>query len=150
MTNNYTYSNNGLELTKGFEACRLTAYQDSGGVLTIGFGHVGSDVHLGMTITQDQADALLDKDVQVAVDAVNRLVAVSLSQNQFDALVDFTFNLGEGVLARSTLLKMLNAGKYDYAAAQFLVWDHVNGRAVAGLLRRRRAEMELFNKRAVK
>jgi lysozyme len=148
--NNYTYSNNGLELTKGFEACRLSAYRDIKGVLTIGFGHTGPEVHPGMVITEAEADALLVKDMQVADLAVNRLVTASLSQNQFDALVDFTFNLGEGVLARSTLLRVLNTGKYDYAADQLLAWDHAGGQVVAGLLRRRRAEMELFNKGAGK
>lgn len=145
----HTYSNNGLEFTKGFEACRLTAYQDSGGVWTIGWGST-RDVHPGMVITQAQADALLVKDMQVAVDAVNRLVTVPLSQNQFDALTDWTFNLGEGTLARSTLLRVLNAGKYDYAADQFLAWDHLGGKVVDGLLRRRRAERDLFNQGAGK
>jgi lysozyme len=146
MTNNYTYSNAGLALTKEFEGLRLTPYQDSGGVWTVvGYGHTGPNVHPGMVITQAEADALLVKDVQVAVDAVNRLVTASLNQNQADALIDFTFNLGEGVLARSTLLRLLNAGKYDYAADQFLAWDHAGGVVVPGLLRRRLAEMELFN-----
>lgn len=87
---------------------------------------------------------------KVHADAVNRLVTVPLTQNPFDALVDFTFNLGERALARSTLLRLLNAGKHDYAAEQFLALDHVNGLMVPGLLRRRRAEMELFNKGAGK
>lgn len=146
MANQYTYSIAGLELTKSFESCRLTAYRDSGGVWTIGFGHTGEDVHPGLLITQAQADALLIQDMQVAVNAVNRLVTVSLNQNQFDALVDFTFNLGEGTLARSTLLRVLNAGNYDDAADDLLVWDHVDGQVVAGLLRRRRAEQDLFNR----
>lgn len=150
MANQYTYSGAGLELTKGFESLRLGAYLDSGGVLTIGYGHTGPDVHPGMVITQAQADALLVKDVQVAVMAVNRLVMVSLNQYQFDALVDWTFNLGEGTLARSTLLRLLNAGKYEEAATEFLVWDHMGGKVVPGLLRRRRAEMEMFNKGAGK
>ena len=80
----------------------------------------------------------------MAADAVNRLVTATISQSQFDALVDFTFNLGEGVLARSTLLRMLNAGKYDYAADQFLAWDHAGGKVVAGLLRRRQVEKDMF------
>jgi len=146
MAHNYVYSKAGLDLTKEFEGLRLTAYRDSGGVWTVGYGHTGPDVRPGMVITQAEADALLAKDAQVAVDAVNRLVMVSLKQNQFDALVDFTLNLGEGVLVRSTLLKMLNAGDFDGAAQQLLAWDHAGGVVMPGLLRRRRAEMDLCNK----
>jgi lysozyme len=145
---NHTYSKDGLELTEEFEACRLTAYLDIKGVLTIGFGHTGPDVHPGMVITQAEADALLVKDVQVAVVAVNRLVKVNLSQNQFDALTDWTFNLGEGTLARSTLLRDLNAGDYAGAAQQFELWDHAGGVVMLGLLRRRQAERDLFIKGA--
>lgn len=99
-----------------------------------------------MTVTQAQADALLLRDVQSAVDAVNRLVTVDLDQAEFDALVDFAFNVGIGALTSSTLLRDLNDGDFVGAADRFDEWDHAGGKVVAGLLRRRRAEMVMFNK----
>ncbi|MFZ0312971.1 MAG: lysozyme [Candidatus Korobacteraceae bacterium] len=143
-TNNLSYSSTGLALTEEFEGLRLTAYQDSVGVWTIGYGHTGSDVQPGLTITQEQAGALLLQDVAGAVAAVNRLVTVPLTQNQFDALVDFTFNLGQGNLASSTLLRELNAGNTAGAAAQFLVWVYAGGVKLPGLVKRRQAEAALF------
>jgi len=131
-------------LTEQFEGLRLTAYQDSVGVWTIGYGHTGSDVRPGLTITQEQASALLQQDVAGAVAAVNRLVTVTLTQNQFDALVDFTFNEGQGNLASSTLLRELNAGNTAGAAAQFLVWVYAGGVQLPGLVKRRQAEAALF------
>jgi len=143
--NNLTYSSNGLALTEQFEGCELTAYQDQAGVWTIGYGHTGADVYPGLAITQDQASALLAQDVGTAVACVNNVVAVVLNQNQFDALVDFTFNEGTGSLQSSTLLRLLNGGDFAGAAAQFDVWDYAAGAPNAGLLRRRQAETALFN-----
>jgi lysozyme len=142
--NNLTYSKDGLNLTKQFEGCQLTAYQDQVGVWTIGYGHTGSGVVSGLAITQDQAVALLVSDVAAAAAFVNNAVTIELQQNEFDALVDFVFNLGRGAFAGSTLLKNLNAGQFDAAAAQFALWDHAGGQVVAGLLRRRQAEAALF------
>jgi lysozyme len=85
--NNFTYSQNGLNLTEQFEGLRLTAYQDQVGVWTIGYGHTGPDVHAGLTITQQQANNLLMQDTQSAAAAVNRLVTVAINQDEFDALV---------------------------------------------------------------
>ena len=142
--NSLTFSQNGLSLTKKFEGIRLTAYQDQGGVWTIGYGHTGSDVQAGLTITDDQASDLLMKDTAKAVAAVNRLVSVPLTQNQFDALVDFVFNVGAGNFETSTLLRNVNASDFAGAAAEFQKWDHVHGVVVPGLLRRRQAEANLF------
>ncbi len=142
--NNLSYSDQGLALTEQFEGLRLTAYQDSVGKWTIGYGHTGADVTPGLTITQEQASALLLQDVASAVAAVNRLVTVPLTQNQFDALVDFTFNAGQGNLASSTLLRELNAGNTAGAAAQFLVWVYAGGVQLPGLVKRRQAESALF------
>src|ERR1700743_31650 len=100
------YSDAGYALTEEFEGLRLTAYQDSVGVWTIGYGHTGADVTPDLTITQEQAGALLQQEVAASVSCVNAAVTVELAQNQFDALVDFTFNLGCGSLRSSTLLKM--------------------------------------------
>ncbi len=142
--NNLTYSKDGLAITEQFEGCRLAAYQDQVGVWTIGYGHTGSGVVSGLTITQDQAVDLLTSDVAASAAYVNAAVTVELLQEEFDALVDFVFNLGRGAFAGSTLLKNLNAGQFDAAAAQFEVWDHAGGQVVAGLLRRRQAEAALF------
>jgi lysozyme len=146
--NNLTYSKDGLTLTEQFEGCRLVAYQDQVGVWTIGYGHTGSGVVSGLTITQDQAEDLLTSDVAASAAYVNAAVMVELQQNEFDALVDFVFNLGRGAFAGSTLLKNLNAGQFDAAAAQFDLWDHAGGQVVAGLLRRRQAEQAMFQGQA--
>lgn len=138
------YSPDGLQLTKSFEGCRLQAYLDSVGVPTIGYGHTHG-VTMGMSCTQEQADAWLQEDVQWAVQAVNNLVTVPLTQQQFDALVDFTFNLGTGALQRSTLLRLLNSGNYQGAAGEFEKWDKAGGKVLPGLLRRRQAERNMFN-----
>ena len=138
------YSLDGLHLTESFEDCRLQAYLDSGGVPTIGYGHTHG-VAMGMTCTQEQAEQWLQQDVQVAAQAVNRMVTVALTQPEFDALVDFTFNLGTGSLQHSTLLRLLNAGDYKGAAAEFEKWDRAGGKVMAGLLRRRQAEEQMFD-----
>ena len=137
------YSGTGLSLTESFEGCRLTAYQDGRGIWTIGYGHTAG-VYEGMTCTQAQAAQWLFQDVQSAVGAVNRLVTVPLTQGEFDALVDFTFNAGQGNFASSTMLRLLNSGDYAGAGAQFDVWDKCAGQVCAGLLRRRQAETKEF------
>lgn len=142
---NLTYNGDGMSLTEQFEGCELTAYQDQVGVWTIGYGHTGADVTPGLTITQDQAQALLAQDIASAAVCVNNLVNVVLTQDEFDALVDFVFNLGSGAFAGSTLLRDINAGDFTAAAAQFDLWDHAGGAVVAGLLRRRQAEEALFD-----
>lgn len=146
--NNLTYGGKGLSLTEQYEGCRLTAYQDQVGVWTIGYGHTGPEVLAGMTITPAQAEAYLAADVQTAAACVNRAVTVTLTQDEFDALVDFVFNLGSGSFESSTLLQLLNAGNIAAAAEQFNRWDRAGGAVVAGLLRRRQAETALFNQGA--
>jgi lysozyme len=94
-----------------------------------------------------QAAGWLRADAQEAVDAVNRLVTVPLNQSQFDALVDFVFNLGAGAFSTSTLLRLLNGGDYAGAAGQFGRWNKDNGKVVAGLTRRRAAEAKLFEEK---
>ena len=140
----FSYSDNGFALSKSFEGLRLTAYQDVGGVWTIGYGHTGPNVRAGLTITQAEADALLRSDVEDAVTCVNRAVNVPITQNQFDALVDFCFNCGRGSLLQYTLLRKVNIGDFAGAAAQFALWDHAGGEVVEGLVKRRTAEAELF------
>lgn len=140
------YSKKGSELTKGFEQCRLTAYWDyAGKVLTIGYGHTGVEVCEGLTWTQEQADAALLNDVHWCERTVNALVRVRLTQEEFDALVDFTFNVGASNFLHSTLLTKLNQADYNGAALEFDNWRFSHGKEMAGLLRRRQAETDLFN-----
>ena len=139
------YSKQGLALTEGFESCRLTAYQDLKGIWTIGWGHTGPEVVEGLVWTQNQADMALAEDMNYAERMVNSMVTVELTQGQYDALVDFAFNLGCNAEKGSTLLKLVNEGDMDAAANEFEKWDHASGQVVAGLLRRRLAEKEEFN-----
>jgi lysozyme len=134
----------GIALIKSFESCKLTAYQDQRGIWTIGWGHTGSDVHEGLCWTQEQADMALVHDLQVTVVGVLKALDVAISQNAFDALVSFAFNVGVEAFHNSTLLKLVNQHYTGAASAQFLVWDHTNGQENAGLLRRRQAEKALF------
>lgn len=134
----------GLALLKSFEQCRLTAYLDQRGRWTIGWGHTGPEVHQGLVWTQAQADAALVVDVQVAVLGVIKSLDIAATQEQFDALVCFTYNVGASAEAHSTLLKLVNARQTANAAAEFLKWDHVDGVENAGLKRRRAAEEALF------
>lgn len=138
------YSATGLALTENAEGCRLSAYQDSGGVWTNGYGNTHGVVP-GSTITQEQAAADLRANIQNSVNDVNQLVSVQLTQGEFDALVDFDFNLGRGNLSGSTLLALLNAGDWAGAADQFERWDQSDGKVLAGLLRRRQAEVAEFD-----
>lgn len=137
-------SERGLDLIKAYEGLSLDAYQDSVGIWTIGYGHTGSLVVKGLTITQAEADGLLKHDVIVAENCIRTLVAVPLTQPEFDALCSFAFNLGGAALRNSTLLRKLNASDYDGAAAEFKRWDHAGGKQLAGLTKRRAAEAELF------
>lgn len=142
--NDMCMSDNGMRLTEGFEGLRLQAYQDVVGVWTNGYGNTHGVVP-GSTITLDQAVSDLHTNLTGAENVVNTYVTVPLSQNQFDALVDFVFNLGEGALKSSTLLRKLNAKDYSGASLEFPKWNHAGGQVVAGLTRRRIAEQQLFN-----
>lgn len=133
------------ELTKQFEGCKLVAYLDSGNVPTIGYGHTRG-VKIGDKITQAQADAWLIEDMKSAENDVTRLAKVALTQNQFNACVDFVFNLGGTNFAKSTLLKFINEGKFKEAANEFPKWNKCAGKELVGLTRRRLAEQSLFLK----
>ena len=141
---NYRYSDKGLALTKRYEGLRLAAYQDQAGVWTIGYSHTGPDVHADREVSPFEAEALLRADLRTAIDCVNTVVKAPLSQNQFDAVVDFCFNAGRGNFAHSTLLKLINLHKFDEAAEQFTLWIRVNGLPNRGLARRRGAECAMF------
>ena len=136
----------GFKLLTTFEGCELTAYDDGGGVWTIGYGHTGDDVYPGLTISQTQAEELLRGDLEKFESYVEDAVEVEIDDNQFSALVCFCFNVGPGTegFGGSTLLKLLNNGDYQGAANQFPVWNKVNGEPWLGLTRRRLAEQALF------
>lgn len=136
---------NGLKIIKDFEGLRLKAYKCSAGVWTIGYGHT-SGVKEGDVITKEQAEKYLKKDVISFENTVNGVVKVKLNQNQFDALVSLVFNIGSGAFKKSTLLKKLNAGDYDSASEQFLVWVKAGGQTLKGLVNRREQERALFRK----
>lgn len=141
-------SDKGIALIKEFEGCKLTAYQDSIGVWTIGYGWTqpvdGKPIRAGMTIKQETAERLLKTGMVSYESDVSRLVKVGLTQGQFDALVSFTYNLGARSLSTSTLLRKLNAGDYAGAADEFLRWNKAGGKVLNGLTRRREAERALF------
>lgn len=141
-------SDKGIALIKEFEGCKLTAYQDSVGVWTIGYGWTqpvdGKPIRAGMTIKQETAERLLKTGLVSYEGDVSRLVKVGLTQEQFDALVSFTYNLGSRSLSTSTLLRKLNAGDYTGAADEFLRWNKAGGKVLNGLTRRREAERALF------
>lgn len=141
-------SEKGIALIKEFEGCKLTAYQDSVGVWTIGYGWTqpvdGKPIRAGMTIKQETAERLLKTGLVSYESDVSRLVKVDLTQGQFDALVSFTYNLGARSLSTSTLLRKLNGGDYAGAADEFLRWNKAGGKVLNGLTRRREAERALF------
>ena len=142
-------SSSGLDLIKHFEGFEPEAYLCPAGLLTIGYGSTGKHVTRGQTITQAGATALLARDVVRFENAVNKL-GVTLTQNQFDALVAFVYNVGESSFNASTLVKRLKAGDMTGAAAQFGVWNKARVKGVLtvlkGLTTRRAAEAALFRK----
>lgn len=141
-------SDKGISLIKQFEGLRLTAYQDSVGVWTIGYGWTqpvdGKPIRPGMTIKEETAERLLRTGLVSYESDVSKLLKVKLAQGQFDALVSFAYNLGARALSTSTLLQKLNAGDYAGAAAEFPRWNKAGGKVLPGLTRRREAERALF------
>ena len=132
------------------EGLRLNAYQDSGGIWTIGYGSIYNHdakrpVRQGDRITRAKAIEWLQKDTKSAESAVKRLVKVPLTANQRIALTSLVYNIGSGAFARSTILRMLNSKTpKNQVAMQFLRWVNVQGQPVQGLINRRRDEMQLF------
>lgn len=150
----------GIELIKTYEGCRLRAYPDpgtGGDPWTIGYGHTGPEVVPGLIWTQEEADARLVEDVERFCEAVDDALTVDVSDNEFAAMVCLTYNIGVGRVddpdtaenegrgfLGSTLLRLVNEGRMDEAADQFLRWNKSGGRVMAGLTRRREAERALF------
>lgn len=137
-------SKNGIDLIKRYEGCKLTAYQDSVGVWTCGWGTTGKDIQEGVTFTPWQAEERLIDHLAGVEDCVNDAVEVDITQNQFDALCSFTYNLGCKSLRMSTLLKKLNAGDIKAASEEFPRWNKAGGKVLRGLTARRIDEQRLF------
>lgn len=138
-------NSHGLEIIKRFEGCKLTAYKCPAGVWTIGYGHTGN-VKPNQTITQLDAERLLKLDLKKFEEGVSSLVKVKINENQFAALVSFSYNVGLGALRSSTLLRLLNSGDIKGAAKQFLRWNKASGKEIPGLTKRRIVEQSLFLK----
>ena len=135
----------GLNLIKEFEGLRLEKYKDAVGKWTIGYGHlILPSERFDRPLTESEAEDLLQSDLRKFEGGIIQYVTARISQNQFDALVSFAFNLGLANLKGSTLLRLLNQGKYSEAAEQFLRWNKAGGMAMPGLTRRRAAERDLF------
>ena len=141
---NQTINNRGLALVKSFETCKLVAFRPTpDDVPTIGWGRT-KGVNMGDTCTQDQADAWLVEDVKEAEDCVNECVTASLTDNEFSACVSLAYNIGCHAFENSTLVHLLNQADYNGAQAQFARWNKQAGKPLAGLTRRRQAEVQLF------
>lgn len=149
MAESMKYSVQGIALTEKFEGCRRSAYWDAlGKVWTIAWGHTRG-VKEGNYCSMEQALAWLLEDLALAEYDVNLhcaelIVAGELTQGEFDALVDFAFNLGCDALNKSTLLRLVQHHDMEHAALEFEKWDHAGGKVVAGLLRRRQEEKQMF------
>ena len=136
-------SQEGLELIKKFEGCKLKSYKCPAGVWTIGYGHT-EDIKEGDIVSPEEANKLLRADVFKFEEYVTDNVIVNLTQNQFDALVAWTFNLGVGNLRNSTMLKKLNNADYTSVPFEMKRWNKAGGKTLDGLVRRRQAESLLF------
>lgn len=138
-------SDNGIKLIKRYEGCRLVAYKCAAGVWTIGYGHT-SGVKQGQSISQAKAVEYLKSDLAKFEKSVNTVVKVPITQNMFDALISFTYNLGSGALAKSTLLKLINNEEYSKAALEFEKWVKAGDKVLSGLVKRRNAEKKMYLK----
>ena len=138
-----TISQKGIDLIKTFEGCKLFAYRDSVGIPTIGYGHT-KDVKMGMSITQKQAEEFLKGDIKPVERLLNGM-GINYTQNQFDALTSWIFNLGEGNFKKSTMYKNIVARKSDVEITdQMVKWVNAGGRPLLGLKKRRVAEANMF------
>lgn len=135
----------GLDLIREFEGCRLEAYKDAVGVWTIGYGSTGPHVRPGMVISQAKADRLLRADLERFEQGIEALVTVPLTDNEFAALVCWSYNVGLGAAESSTLIRVLNEGDYDAVPVELLRWNMAGGRVLNGLIRRRKAEAALWS-----
>lgn len=134
----------GIGLIKGYEGFSAKAYLCPAGKITIGYGHTGDELRMTDVVTRDRAEEILKMDLKWVEDAINKNVEVPLKQNQFDALCSFVYNVGAGAFAKSTMLQLINRGQYDEVPTQLLRWTRAGGKVMAGLVRRRQAEADLW------
>lgn len=150
VSGQWDISENGYALIRDSEGFRDKAYRDTGGVWTLGFGTIkypdGRSVKQGDTCTREQAEQWLKSDCRWVDACLDKYVKATISQNQFDALASFVYNIGESQFRSSTLLAKLNAGDYKVAAANFDRWIYDNGKIITGLVNRRAQEKALFVK----
>jgi lysozyme len=134
----------GIDLIKQFEGVALTAYKCPAGVWTIAYGHTG-DVHPGQTITKEEAEALLRKDLDKFEKGISACLGGAAStDDQFAAMVSLAYNIGLGAFKSSSVLRYHREGNLQKAAQSFLLWNKAGGKVLAGLQRRRKAESELY------
>ena len=133
-----------LAIATESEGCVLTGYRDPAGIATAGYGHTGPEIIIGKTYSIDQALAWRAADMKRAAAFIETHVRVKLSDNQFSALAEFTYNVGVGAFAGSTLLRLLNAGNYNAVPVQLMRWTKAGGRVLPGLVTRRTREAALF------
>lgn len=136
----------GVAFVRRREKVCYAAYQDGGGVWTIGVGHTGPEVVRGLTWTDEEVDLALQEDLRECEEGIEDYCFVPLTQTQYDALVSFIFNEGVEKFRTSTLLKLLNVRNYAGVAGQFARWKYDNGKIVQGLINRRAFERDLFEK----
>lgn len=139
----------GVNLIEEFEGFKSKAYRCPAGIWTVGYGTTfidGDPVQPGMTVTLAEAESLIKKDLEQFEKAVSDAVRVPLNQNQFDALVSLCYNIGPGGFRRSSVLSNLNLGNYDKAASSIMNFVKGGGKVLPGLVRRRQAEKDLFEK----
>lgn len=134
----------GIDLIKSFEGCRLAAYLDTGGVPTIGYGHTGPGVQIGLKWSQSRADSQLVADVTQFAHAVGNACKVEPNDNQLSAMTSLAYNIGVAAFKSSSVLRLHNQRKFAEAANAFSMWKKDNGEVVAGLVRRRAAEAQLY------
>lgn len=134
----------GVELIKQFEGFKPEPYMCAGGYLTIGYGHKILPSDRYKKITEEKATIILKKDLLPAERSVIKYITNYLSDDQFVALVSFTFNLGASALQRSSLRQKINYGLYEDAAKEFIKWIYAGGKKLPGLVKRRKTEKELF------
>jgi lysozyme len=135
----------GIQLIKSLEGFKAEPYICSGGYLTIGYGHriLPSDPY--KIVTQEKASQILENDLRKIERSVLKYIDVEINDDQFAALVSFTFNVGTAALQRSVLRQKINYGHYDEGAKEFLKWIYAGGRKIIGLMRRRKLESDLFS-----
>jgi lysozyme len=145
---NCVVSDAGLALVKHFEGYSPIVYEDAAGYPTIGFGHlIKPGEKTQEPLLGDAAERLLQKDIAPKAAAVNQYVRVPLFQGQYDSLISWTYNLGEGALKSSTMLKKINAGRHDEVPGQMKRWNRAGGKVLKGLERRHEAEAALYRMR---